>query len=161
MRKLVFVSVAVSIWAAFAAGAAHAGTKEKVVMTFGNFGFAGTSDPCPAGILTFNIASPAGAALGTGSSCIQAVEGCEEFAVGCHQRIEAVLSFALFGREPVIVAATLREVVLDDDPFTVAQRVRGSVVNGKGRLRGAGTIAFPAEGVESTLVYVLRLKGEG
>ncbi len=130
-------------------------------MTFGNFGFAGTSDPCPAGILSFDIASPGGASLGTGSSCIQVVEGCEEFAVGCRQRIEAVMSFALSGRDPVIVAATLREVVLDDDPFTVAQRVRGSVMNGKGRLRGAGTIAFPAEGVESTLVYVLRLEGSG
>jgi hypothetical protein len=158
MRKLVFVSVAAFLCAVIAVASAHAGAKQNVVMTFENIEFAGTSDACPEGILTFDVLSLSGARLGTGASCLESSVGCEDFAVGCRRRIEAVLTFALSGREPVTVAATLREVVLDDDPFTVAQRVRGCVVGGKGRLRGAGTIAFTDEGAEPALVWVLRLE---
>jgi hypothetical protein len=162
MRKLAFASLAAALCAAIAVASAHPGAKQAVVMTFDNIAFAGISEACPAGILTFDVLSLHGAPLGTGESCIQSTVGCEDFAVGCRQRIEAILTFALAGRDPVTVDATLREVVLDDDPFTVAQVARGRVVGGKGRLRGAGTITFTADGpAEPALVWVLTLGGRG
>lgn len=158
MRKLLFISIAALLLLAFSAGTAQAAAKETVVMTFENIAF-GEADACPGGVVTFDIVAPGGAPLGTGSSCILSFTGCEPFRVGCHQKVETILTFALSGREPIIVAAQLYEVVLDDEPFTLAQRAHGSVVNGKGHLRGGGTVAFTAEGIASTLVYVLRLRG--
>jgi hypothetical protein len=159
MRKLLFISIAALLLLAFSAGTAQAAAKETVVMTFENIVFGEASDACPGGIATFDIVAPGGAPLGTGSSCILSFTGCEPFRVGCHQKVETILTFALSGREPIVVAAQLHEVVLDDEPFTLAQRAHGSVVDGKGHLKGGGTVAFMAEGIASTLVYVLRLRG--
>lgn len=161
MRKLLFVSIATLVLLAFSAGTAQAAAKETVVVTFENIVFGEASDACAGGIATFDIVAPGGAPLGTGSSCILSFTGCEPFRVGCHQKAATILTFALSGRGPIIVAAKLHEVALDDDPFTLAQRAHGSVVNGKGHLRGGGTVTFTAEGIESTLVYVLRLTGQG
>jgi hypothetical protein len=160
VRKLLFVSIAAVVVLAFSAGTARAAAKETLVLTFENIAFQEASDACPGGIATFDIVSPGGAQLGTGSSCILSFMGCEPFRVGCHQTVETIFTFRLSGRSPIIVAAKLHEVVLDDDPFTLAQRAHGSVVNRKGHLRGGGTLTFTAEGIESTLVYVLRLKGQ-
>jgi hypothetical protein len=159
MRKLLFVSVAAVLVLAFSSGTAQAAGGETVVMTFENIAFGEASDACPGGVATFDIVAPGGARLGTGSSCLLSFTGCEPFRVGCHQKVRTTFTFALSGRGPIIVAAKLHEVVLDDDPFTLAQRAHGSVVNRNGHLQGGGTITFTADGIESTLVYVLRLRG--
>jgi hypothetical protein len=160
MRKLAFVSIAAVVVLALSAGTAQASAKETVVMTFENIVFGLASDTCPGGVAAFDTVSPSGAPLGTGSTCLLSFTGCEPFRVGCHQKIETVFTFALSGRGPIIVAAKLHEVLLDDDPFTLAQRARGTVVNRKGHLHGGGTVTFTPEGIESTLVYVLRLRGQ-
>jgi len=159
MRKLLFISIAAVVVLAFGSGTAPAAAKETVIMTFEDIAFGEASDACPGGVATFDIVSPGGAPLGTGSSCLLSFTGCEPFRVGCRQKVETVLTFALSGREPIVVAARLHELVLDDEPFTLAQRAHGNVVNAKGHLKGAGTITFTPEGIESTLVYVLRLTG--
>jgi hypothetical protein len=162
MRKLAFVSFAAALCAAIAVASAHAGAKQTVAMTFDNITFTGISDACPARVLTSEVLSLRGAPLGTGESCIQSTVGCEDFAVGCRQRVETILTFALAGREPVTMAATLREVLLDDDPVTFAQVARGRVVSGRGRLSGAGAITFTADGAaKPALVWVLTLGGRG
>jgi hypothetical protein len=164
IRAVTFLAALVVIAVLPAAGTAAAigsGEHDRViVMKLDNVGFDFGSAACPEGIASFDIASPDGVALGTGSSCILSFEDCETFAVGCRRRAESLFTFALAGRDPISVSTTIREVVLDDDPFTVAQFAIGRVVNGRGGLFGAGTLAFPSEGIESTLVYVLFLGGE-
>ena len=155
MRKILFVSTAALLVFALSPGPVGAAAKGEVVMTFENIGFGDATDACPGGLATFDVVSPGGTRLGTGSSCIRSFKGCEPFIVGCHQKVETIFSFALGARDPIVVAAKLHEIVLDDDPFTVAQRAHGKVINGKGHLKGSGTIAFTPEGIESTLVYVL------
>jgi hypothetical protein len=159
MRKILSVSLAVAalLMLALNTATAQAATTEVIVMRFENIGFTEPSEACPGGLITFDIISPAGAPLGTGSSCIQSIAGCDPFFVGCRQTAKAIFTFALTGRDPIVVAATVNEVVLDDDPFTLRQFTRGTVVNGSGHLIGAGTATFTAEGIQSTLVYVLIL----
>jgi hypothetical protein len=164
MRAAVFLAallVVAVLPAADAAVAVDSGRRDRVVvMTFENIEFDFGSSACPEGVVRFDVVSPAGAQVGTGSSCIQRVDGCDPFAVGCRQRAESIFTFALAGRDAIVVSTKLHEVVLDDDPFTLAQLALGKVVNGEGGLIGAGTLVFTPDGIESTLVYVLRLRGE-
>jgi hypothetical protein len=101
MRKLLFVSLAAVVVLAFSAGTAQAAAKETVVMTFENIAFGEASDACPGGVATFDIVSPGGASLGTGSSCLLSFTGCEPFRVGCHQKVKTIFTFALPGRGPI------------------------------------------------------------
>jgi hypothetical protein len=159
MRRILSASIAVValLMLALSTATAQAATRQIVVMKFENIGFAEPTQACPVFIITFDIVSPDGSPLGTGSSCIQSFVGCDPFFVGCRQRAETIFTFALSGRDPIVVAATVNEIVLDDDPFTLAHFTRGTVVNGTGQLIGAGTIVFTAEGIQSNLVYVLIL----
>jgi hypothetical protein len=160
MKKFALLAAAVLLAVGTTAGSASAVAKQEIAMTFSNISFGSASEACPGGLITFHIASPEGAQLGTGSSCIQSFKGCDPFAVGCHQTVIAIFTFNLAGG-PVVVLAKLHEVVLDDDPFTVAQRGHGTVLSGDGQLKGEGTISFGPGGIVSTLVYVLRLGTEG
>ena len=155
MRKLVFAAVALSV-ALGIVGATQAAAKQQIAFTFSNIGFSGMTGDCPEGVITFDIATPQGEPLGSGFSCVKSVAGCTPFEVPCHQRLTAVLSLTLSGRT-YLVSASLFEVIVDDDPFTVVQRVHGHLIDGKGHLKGGGTVAFTPEGVQSTIVYVLRL----
>jgi hypothetical protein len=159
MRKLRLVSIAAVVALACSAGPALAADKETLVVGFENIGFQEPTTACPGGTVTLDVVSSSGAPLGTATSCILAFTGCEPFRVGCHQKVDSIITFALSGRDPLVFASKLHEVVLDDDPFTIAQLARGSIADGKGHLRGAGTAVFTADGVESTFVYVLRLGG--
>jgi hypothetical protein len=154
MRKLVCAAVALSV-ALGIISASPAATKQQIAFTFSNISFGGTTAECPEGIITFDIATLQGE-RGSGSSCLKSFAGCTPFEVPCHQRLTAVMSFSLSGRTYVF-SARLFEVIVDDDPFTVVQRAHGHLVDGQGHLKGAGTLTITAAGVQSTIVYVLRL----
>ena len=140
---------------------AHHPSKQVIEFGFANFGFA--EDPgCPGGLISFDLLSPTGEPLGSGTSCVQSFEGCEPFVVGCKQRVHAIFTFA-FSEGSVIVDATLKERFISDT--ALEQRARGKVTGGtaayanaRGRLRGEGTLDFLAG--TSTLVYTLRLRTE-
>jgi hypothetical protein len=159
MRKLRLVSIAAVVALACSAGPALAADKETLVVSFENTGFQEPTTACPGGVVTLDVVSSSGAPLGVATSCILSFTGCEPFRVGCHQKVDAIITFSLSGRDPLVFASKLHEVVLDDDPFTISQRAHGSIAGGKAHLRGHGTAVFTAEGVESTFVYMLRLAG--
>jgi hypothetical protein len=154
MRKLVSAAVALSV-ALGVVGATQAAAKQEIAFTFSNINFVGTTVECPEGIITFDIATLQGE-RGSGSSCLKTFAGCTPFSVPCHQRATAVFSFDLSGRT-YLVSAKLSEVVVDDDPFTLVQRAHGHLIGERGHLKGGGTLTFTAAGVQSTVVYVLRL----
>jgi hypothetical protein len=161
IRRLTVAFVLAFVVSAIAVGAAQAHNPSKHVIEFGftNFGFA--EDPaCPGGLISFDMLSLTGEPLGSGTSCVQSIEGCDPFVIGCKQKLRAILTF-MFSEGSVTVDATLRERFISD--AALEQRARGKVTSGtgvyadtRGRLRGEGTLDFLAG--TSTLVYTLRLK---
>ena len=115
--------------------------------------------------LGFDMVSPGGALLGTGKSCVRAMEGCEPFTPFCRLTRDATFTLD-FGRGSVTAPMTLREVQPAEGTFV--QRGKGRIASGTGELAGArghvdggGVIAFTANGVQSAVFYAVRLERGG
>jgi hypothetical protein len=159
IRRLM-IALVIALCVSASAGTAQAHQPKHVIeFGFTNFGFA--EDPaCPGGLITFSVLSLSGEALGSGTSCVQSINGCEPFAVGCKQNVHAILTFT-FSEGSVTVDTTLKERFISET--ALEQRARGQVTSGtgayagaSGRLHGEGTLDFLAG--TSTLVYKLRLR---
>jgi hypothetical protein len=108
------------------------------------------------------MVSPGGALLGTGKSCVRAMDGCEPFTPFCRLTRDATFTLD-FRRGSVTAPVTLREVQPTEGTFI--QRGKGHVASGTGELAGArghvdggGLIAFTEAGVESAVFYAVRLE---
>jgi hypothetical protein len=150
---------------ALTAGAAHAdgGDRETITFSVQNVGPA----DCPEALfgLSFDLVSPAGNALGTGTSCVRSIDGCEPFVAGCRQTVHAVFTLD-FGRGSLTVPMKLREVWPTESSLTQRGTGRiaggtGDFVDARGRVKGGGALAFTEQGLASEVVYTVHLKGGG
>lgn len=160
---LVTVGLACALLAgslALAVRTAHAqsGT-DTIVFTVQNLGFADCGGSALFG-LSFDMVSPAGALLGTGTSCVTAVEGCQ-FAAGCRDTTSA--TFVLdFAAGSVTASMTLFEFWVKD--VFVIQHGRGTVQGGTGAFSGTsgsvtgdGWVDFSDNGLATQLTYRVSL----
>jgi hypothetical protein len=160
MRRQLWFAVAAVVLVAAVGAAAQAKPRQVLSLMPTDITFGPETERCPLGSVEFAIQSPAGAALGTGSGCIRAIDPIGTSA----QRAHVVFTFDLAAGS-ITVDTRLKEVFLSETSF--AQTAHGKVVGGtgefadaRGRLRGAGTIVFAADGsVDSSVVFVLSLKG--
>jgi hypothetical protein len=150
---------------ALTAGPASAtsGHRSTIVMDLVPSGDASAS--CPGSLfgIAFDLTSPAGQPLGTGRSCVAAIDGCDPFRPRCHQRVTATFTLDL-ARGSVTVPMRLLEVLPAEDSFL--QLGEGTVASGTGaysqaagHLAGGGGGRFTEQGFEGRLVYALELKG--
>jgi hypothetical protein len=159
-RQLLFVLAAGALVVALAAAAAQAKPSETLSLTPANITFGPETAACPLGTVEFDVQSPAGAPLGTGTGCIQAIDPVGTSA----QRARVVFTFELAGGS-LTVAARLKETFLSETSFI--QRAHGKILAGTGKfadahgkLRGGGTIVFNPDGsIDSSVVFALTWKG--
>jgi hypothetical protein len=120
---------------------------------------------CPDGALfgfALNISSLEGVPLGTGTTCVASIEGCDPFVVNCRRTVHATLELGL-QRGSLTAAVVLVEVLPTESSFI--QFGHGKVVSGTGRYRhtdgrilGDGVGAFDDQlAFTGQLVYVLAL----
>ena len=163
--KILYAAVAVACALALTAGPADAtgGHRSTIVMNFAPSGDASAS--CPGSLfgIAFDLTSTAGEALGTGRSCVAAIDGCDPFRPRCHQTVTATFTLDL-ARGSVTVPMRLHEILPTEDSFL--QRGHGTVAGGTGaysgatgHLAGGGGGRFTERGFEGRLVYALRLSG--
>lgn len=158
-RKTVSILTAVACTLAVAAGSAraHGDGPSRIVFVVANVGEASCSDALFG--LSFDMVSPAGVRLGSGTACVHSVEGCQ-FA-GCRSTLRTTFTLN-FRRGSLTGPVKLRELWTTDSSLN--QRARGKITGGtgdfanaSGRIKGAGSVDFAAGIVD--LVYVVRLKG--
>ena len=145
---------------ALTAGAAGAagGKRSVIVFTVQNLGDGSTA--CPGSLFGLSFDMTLGrATLGSGLSCVSAVEGCQT--AGCRSTITTTFTLD-FARGTLTVPAVLDELWLTDT--RVLTRDHGSISSGTGDFAGAsgslncvGTIQFTATATIPRLVCVVRI----
>lgn len=160
--KILFAALATVCALALTAGPAAA-RSTTVVMNLVPSGDASAS--CPGSLfgLGFDVVSPAGKALGTGRSCVAAIDGCDPFRPRCHQAVSATFTLDL-APGSVTAPMTLHEIWPTESSFL--QLGHGRVASGtgayaaaRGSIAGGGGGEFTDQGFDGRLVYLLRLEG--
>ena len=149
---------------ALPASPAHAtgGHRSTIVMDLVPAGDASAS--CPASLfgIAFDLTSTGGGALGTGRSCVDAIDGCDPFRPFCHQAVTATFTLEL-ARGSVTVPMALHEIWPTADSFlqlghgTVAAGT-GAYSRATGHLTGGGGGRFFFNDSATTEIYTLDLR---
>jgi hypothetical protein len=161
-RQLLFVLAAAGLTVALSATAVQAKPRQTLSLMPANITFGPETAACPLGSVDFDLQSPTGAPLGTGTGCIRAIDPVGTSA----QRADVVFTFELAGGS-ISVDTSLKETFLSATSFV--QRAHGKVIAGSGdfadahgKLRGGGTIVFnPGGGIDSGVVFTVTLKVDG
>jgi hypothetical protein len=161
-KKVLSMLVGLVFALSLTAGSAQANgnDREKIVFAAANIGGAECEDALFG--LSFDMVSPDGLFLGTGTACIHSIEGCEPFVAGCHQVVRATWTLN-FDRGSLTVPMKLREIWQMESRFK--QRGGGSIsgatgdfAGADGNVKGGGTADFATGAID--LVYVVRLRGD-
>ena len=163
--RILLAAVAIGCTLALTAGPANAsgGNPSTIVMELVPSGDASAS--CPGSLfgIAFDLTSTAGEPLGTGRSCIAAIDGCAPFRPLCHQTVTATFMLDL-ARGSVTVPMRLLEILPTADSFL--QRGHGTVAGGTGaysrvagHVVGGGGGRFTEQGFEGRIVYALHVNG--
>jgi hypothetical protein len=163
--KILHAAVAIVCTLALTAGPAYATGEHRTTVVMDLVPSGDASASCPGSLfgLAFDLTSPAGESLGTGRSCVAAIDGCDPFRPRCHQQVTATFTLDL-ARGSLTVPMRLHEILPTEDSFL--QRGHGTVADGTGaysratgHLAGGGGGRFTELGFEGRIVYVLDLRG--
>jgi hypothetical protein len=124
---------------------------------------------CPSSALfgfVVNVSSPGGRRVGTGSTCVESLQGCDPFAAFCHRIVHTTLTLDL-RRGSLVAALVLFEILPTESSFI--QFGHGTVTGGsdgfataRGRVFGGGRGAFDDQlSFAGRLRYVVVLSGVG
>jgi hypothetical protein len=164
VRPKILALVVILAGAATLAVAASGAPPRAFTITFTVQNVGDGSAACPPGVfgLSFDMAAPSGALLGTGVSCILSTEGCDpfvQFVPGCHRFADARFDLHFAGGTLV---APLRLFELFPTPLSFVQVGVGRIVGGTGAFAGArgiveggGTGAFTETGIDAHLTYTV------
>lgn len=166
-RKLLAAAVAAACAVALTAGPAdaHAGGGRSAI-AFSLVPDLAAPVSCADSLFGFGlrIASLDGRPLGTGRTCVDAIDGCEPFAPFCRRTVVATLTLDL-ARGSLTVPVRLLEVLPSESSFIQLGRGRvsggtGAFARAGGRVAGGGAGAFDDQGdFTGRLVYTARLTG--
>jgi hypothetical protein len=113
--------------------------------------------------IPLDVFSLGGAKVGTASSCVHSIDGCDPFVPFCRQTVQATLTLALAGGT-ITAPLELREILPTE--FSFLQRGSGTITGGtgayagsRGHIKGGGAGEFTDTGFVGNLVYVVHLKG--
>ena len=113
--------------------------------------------------ISFDMVSLRGAPLGSGRSCVHAIDGCFPFTPFCRQTVQATFTLS-FARGALTAPMSLREILPTESSFV--QRGKGKIAaatgdfaGARGRVEGGGAGAFTDQGFVGALIYTVSLKG--
>ena len=178
--KISFLAVALICIAAVAAGSVQAQPADVIVLTPHNLALGAPNPQCLA-VNTFDVFDVDGLdgmRLGIGIACIKKeVTECGEpplippFTPGCRQRVRLMLTIKFCPETDLLCESstdslTIRTVFREifSGAFSLVNIAQGRVLVGtgaykgqRGTLEGAGSTIFSAQGIDTTIVWVVRL----
>ena len=158
--------VLVAVASALIPGVAQARDRERSTIAFSVENPGDATPACAPDDLfgiSFDMVSLRGAALGSGRSCVHAIEGCFPFRPFCRQTLHATFTLD-FKRGSLTAPMRLREILPTEASFI--QHGKGRIATGTGdfagahgRVAGGGVGAFTDQGFAGAIVYAVVLRG--
>jgi hypothetical protein len=145
-----------------AAPVAHA-RRTTIVAKVANLQFGQTIQDCdPGDGVTFDLASPSGAEIGSGTGCITGFASDCAPLPGCHETVNSTLTLIFDGRGAVVAPSLFQQT---DLPNGLSFRSTGDITSGTGEFAGA-TGVVTGQGIifadfSTNATYVLSIAYRG